>query len=89
MVSSVIVSDRVAGTVQTRYRVLGKGQLKEKAGFEVSKGLTLPFAPPWPGRGYPFKYIDISESCIFKRHLSHRQLRRGNVKCLLFISISD
>ena len=28
-----IMSARAAGTVQTRYRVSGKGQLKEQAGF--------------------------------------------------------
>ena len=31
-----IQSARAEGTVQTRYRVSGKGQLKEQAGFLVS-----------------------------------------------------
>ena len=38
-------------TVQTRYRVSGKGQLKEQGGSLVSKGLKLPSAPPCRG-GY-------------------------------------
>ena len=39
------LSAMVAGTVQTRYQVLGKGQMKEQGGFLVSKSLTLPFSP--------------------------------------------
>ena len=34
---------RAAGTVHTRYRVPGKGQLKDLAGFLVSRSLTLPY----------------------------------------------
>ena len=34
-------SVRVAETVQTRYRVSGKGQLKEQDGYLVCKTLTL------------------------------------------------
>ena len=40
-------SARVVGTVQTRYRM----QLKELAGFLVSRSLILPSAPPWRGGG--------------------------------------
>ena len=41
---------RAAGTVQRRPRIPGKSQLKEQAGFLVSRSLTLPSAPPWAGR---------------------------------------
>ena len=34
------------GTVQTRYRVCDKGQLKEQAGFLVSMNQTLPKSRP-------------------------------------------
>ena len=37
------------GTVQTRYRLPAKGQLKKLAGFLVSNGLTLPSSLPWIG----------------------------------------
>ena len=34
-------------TIQTWYRVAGKGQLEEQGGFLTSKSLTLSSAPPW------------------------------------------
>ena len=43
-------SAKTSETVQTRYRDPGKGQLKEKTGFLVSRSLALPSAPPWAGR---------------------------------------
>ena len=42
-------SARAVGTVQTRYRVPDKGQMKEQDGFLVSKSLspTYPLHPEW------------------------------------------
>ena len=37
---------RATGTAQTKYREPDKRQLKEQAGFLVSRNLTLPSAPP-------------------------------------------
>ena len=45
----VSCSVRAAGTVQTRDHVTIKRQLQEQAGFLVSRGLTLPTAPPFAG----------------------------------------
>ena len=64
----VDVSAGAAGTVQTRYHVIGKKQLKEQVGFLVSKSLTLPLHPELEGGGYFMifpapKYIHPSFTC--------------------------
>ena len=59
------MSARGEGGVQTRYRISGKGQLKEKAGFLVSESLTLPFSLRYLTIFHdPLKKLNVFSRCF-------------------------
>ena len=69
--TSLNVPATLRENVQTRYRVLSKGQLKEQDGFLVSKSVTLASAPPRGGALIKNFYIPTKRvPCLLTIHVS-------------------
>ena len=70
---SIAYSARIAGTIQTRYHVSSVRQLKEQAGFLVSRSLTLLSTPlEWQTLFDNFNSHPKKKSCMATAHLFDR-----------------